>query len=176
METYIQPPRTGLEAFELMPEGTLCQLINDNIVMSPAPTPNHQRFSKQLFKAIERLVDAGDLGEVFFSPVDVYLNDKNVFQPDIVFVSKERFDIIDWNKGIMDAPDLAVEILSKGKRSYDLNEKKIAYERSGVKEYWVVDPKTKWCEGFILQNGKYESLGAGSGQLTIQMFNLSFSF
>ena len=44
METYIKPPRTGMEAFELMPEGTLCQLINDILIMSPAPTPSHQDF------------------------------------------------------------------------------------------------------------------------------------
>ncbi len=45
METYIRPPRTGMEAFELMPEGTFCQLINDVLIMSPAPTPNHQSAS-----------------------------------------------------------------------------------------------------------------------------------
>ncbi|MEJ7681201.1 MAG: hypothetical protein WKG06_25820 [Segetibacter sp.] len=55
METYVKPPRSGMEAFELMPEGTLCQLINDVLIMSPAPTPKHQLFSKQVFKAIERL-------------------------------------------------------------------------------------------------------------------------
>ena len=38
METYVKPPRTGMEAFELMPEGTRCQLINDYLIMSPAPT------------------------------------------------------------------------------------------------------------------------------------------
>lgn len=66
METMIKPPRTGMEAFKLMPEGTLCQLINDVLIMSPAPTPRHQHFAKQVFKAVERLVEMKDLGEVFF--------------------------------------------------------------------------------------------------------------
>lgn len=116
------------------------------------------------------------MGKVFFSPIDVYLNEKNLFQPDIVFISKDRSGIIDWKKGIMAAPDLVIEILSKGNEKYDLTEKKAVYEASGVKEYWVADPITKWCEGFILQNGKYQSLGEGNGQLTIQIFNLEFSF
>lgn len=176
METYIKPPRTGMEAFELMPEGTLCQLINDVLVMSPIPTPSHQRFSKQIFKAIERLVEARDLGEVLYSPIDVYLNKKNVYQPDIVFVAKEKAKIIDWDKGIMGAPDLVVEILSKGNKNFDLNKKKDAYENAGVKEYWVVNYKTKWCEGFVLENGVFKSLGEGNGQLTIQLFNLPISF
>jgi Uma2 family endonuclease len=176
METYVKPPRTGMEAFELMPEGTLCELINDNLVMSPAPTPGHQRFSKQLFKAIERLVEANDLGEVLYSLVDVYLNERNVYQPDIIFVSKEQTTIIDWNKGIMGAPDLVIEILSKGNKNYDLNKKKAVYEAEGVKEYWVVNYKTKWCEGFFLENGAYQSLGEGNGKPTIRMFDLPISF
>ncbi len=176
METYVKPPRSGIEAFELMPEGTLCQLINDVLIMSPAPTPKHQLFSKQVFKAIERLVEAKDLGQVFFSPIDVYLNNTNIFQPDIVFVSKERLHIIDWNKGIMGAPELVVEILSKGNKNDDLNRKKKVYEKSGVNEYWLVDPLTKWCEGFILENKEYKSLGEGNGLFTIKMFNLPISF
>ena len=72
-----------------------------------------------------------DLGEVFFSPIDVYLNETNVFQPDIVFISKEKLDIINWNRGIIGAPQLVVEILSKGNKNIDLNKNKKIYEQSG---------------------------------------------
>lgn len=176
METYIKPPRTGMEAFELMPEGTFCQLINDVLIMSPAPTPNHQSAVGIIYEKISGFVRTQKLGKVFFSPIDVYLNEKNIFQPDIVFISKDRSGIIDWKKGIMGAPDLVIEILSKGNEKYDLTEKKAVYEASGVKEYWVVDPSTKWCEGFILQNEKYQSLGEGNGQLTIRILDLAISF
>lgn len=175
METY-KPPRTGMEAFGLMPEGTYCQLINDSLIMSPAPTPNHQSALGMIYEEISRFVRAQKLGKVFFSPIDVYLNDKNVFQPDIIFISKNRSEIIDWKKGIMGAPDLVIEILSKGNEKYDLNEKKTMYELSGVKEYWVVDPTTRWCEGFVLENKVYKSLGEGNGLFTINMFNLAITF
>lgn len=88
-----------MEVFELMPEGTLCQLINDALVMSLAPAPDHQSTSGIIYEEISALVRSRKLGKVFYSPIDVYLDDKNVFQPDIVFVSKERSQIIDWNKG-----------------------------------------------------------------------------
>lgn len=176
METYVKPPRTGLEAFEIMPEGTLCQLINDVLIMSPAPTPNHQSASGIIYEEISGFVRTKKLGKVFYSPIDVYLNDKNVFQPDIIYIAKDRLEIIDWKKGIMGAPDLVIEVLSKGNETYDLTEKKTAYEVSGVKEYWVVDPETKWCEGFILENKVYKSVGEGNGQLNIRMFPLSVSF
>ena len=165
-----------MEAFELMPEGTFCQLINDVLIMSPAPTPHHQSASGIVYENISKFVRRGKLGKVFYSPIDVYLNDKNVFQPDIVFISKERLEIIDWNKGIIGTPDLIIEVLSKGNEKYDLNDKKTIYENAGVKEYLVVDPKTKWCEGFILENGAYKSLGEGDGQFTIKMFELVISF
>jgi Uma2 family endonuclease len=175
METMVLPPRTGMEAYELMPEGTLCQLINDVLIMSPAATPNHQRYSKKIFKAIEKYVEEKELGEVLYSPIDVYLNNQNVYQPDIVFVSNERSNIINWGKGIIGAPDLIIEILSKGNRKYDLKDKKDVYEQSGVKEYWVVDPETKWCEGFVLTGNKFQSSGEKTGQLCLRIIDLQIS-
>lgn len=87
METYVKPPRTGMEAFELMPEGTLCQLINDVLIMSPAPTTPHARVQRKIFSVLNNFVEEKQLGEVFFGPVDVYLNGKNAYQPDILFIS-----------------------------------------------------------------------------------------
>lgn len=173
METYTRPPRTGLEAFELMPEGTLCQLINDVLIMSPAPTPSHQETSKKIFTYLNSFVNNNNIGEVFYSPIDVYLNSKNAYQPDIVFVSNERKDIIDWNKGIIGAPDLVIEILSKGNRKYDLQDKMKVYEEEGVKEYWAIDYKSKVCKGFVLQNKKFETLEETTGNFIIRMFNLT---
>ena len=70
---------------------------------------------------------------------------------------------------------MVIEILSED-RNYDLKKKKKVYEETGVIEYWVIDPETKWCEGFILENGAYQSLGEGNGKLTIKMFDLPISF
>jgi Uma2 family endonuclease len=174
METMILPPRTGLEAFELLPEGTLCQLINDAIIMSPAPNTPHAIIQSRIFTNVYSHVEKNNLGVVFFAPVDVYLNAKNVYQPDIFFIKKEKAGII-LERGIYGSPDLIIEILSSD-RKYDLVVKKEIYEVSGVKEYWVVDPITKWCEGFVLQNGQYVSLAERFGQLTISMFDLPITF
>jgi Uma2 family endonuclease len=176
METMLHPPRTGLEVFEMLPAGTLCQLINNNIIMSPAATPSHQMLLDKLFSSIKRKVLANDLGTVFFSPIDVYLNNSNVYQPDIAYVAKARLGIINWDKGIMDAPDLAIEVLSKGNKKYDKVDKKKVYEQCGVKEYWLVDYKTKWCEGFELVDGKFVSLGTTTGRVHIKLLDVVFSF
>ena len=175
METMVRPPRTGMEAFKLMPEGTYCQLINDVLIMSPAPTTQHARIQGKIYSMIINHVLQNQIGEVYFAPVDVYLDTKNAFQPDIFYISNERKDIIKEN-GIYGPPDLVIEILSKGTRKTDLIKKKNVYEATGVKEYWVADPDTKWCEGFILENGLYKSLGEGNSRFTIKMFNLTISF
>jgi Uma2 family endonuclease len=175
MQILERPPRTGMEAFKLMPEGTSCQLINDVLIMSPSPTTPHARVQNKLFIGLYEHVEDKKLGEAFCAPVDVFLNNKNAFQPDILFVSNERKEIIK-EQGFYGAPDLIIEILSKGTRKHDLGKKKLVYEQSGVKEYWVVDPETKWCEGFILEEQQFKSIAEFTGSLTIQMFNLKISF
>ena len=54
MEAMLEPPRTGMQVFEMLPQGTRCQLINDTIVISPASLMDHQDLSRSIFKAIDR--------------------------------------------------------------------------------------------------------------------------
>ena len=79
------------------------------------------------------------------------------------------------DRGIFGVPDLVIEVLSSDK-NYDLVTKKAVYEKCGVKEYWVVDPITKWCEGFVLTDGSFVSVGEKTGQLLIKMFDLLITF
>jgi Uma2 family endonuclease len=129
VETILHPPRTGMEVFRLLPEGTPCQLINDTIVISPAPLLNHQVLYRNIFRAIDRKVVAHKLGETFFSLVDVYLDAKNVYQPDIVFIASNRAGILQEN-GIYGAPDLVIKILSKDTRSTGVIKKKYMKRRA----------------------------------------------
>ena len=173
MATYTTPPRTGREAFEMMPEGTLCQVVNDTLIMSPVPATTHARVQNRIVKDYD-YVEETSLGEVFCAPVDVYFNNKNIFQPDIVFVSTEKKGLIKRG-GIFGAPDLIIEILSEDKSS-DLMKKKSVYEQAGVQEYWVVDPKTKWCEGYRLINKASISSSEGYGQLVIHLLAFTLTF
>jgi Uma2 family endonuclease len=174
MEAVVRPPRTGMEAFKLMPEGTLCQLIDDALVMSPAPNIPHANAQNKIFNRLYNYVEENQLGIVFSPVVDVYLNKKNAYQPDIFFISTGNKDIIQTD-GIYGAPDLVIEILSKD-RNYDLKNKKAVYEQSGVKEYWVVDPETKWCQGFRLEDAKFTSLGEATGVIKLSLIDLAITF
>jgi Uma2 family endonuclease len=79
------------------------------------------------------------IGEVYISPIDVYLDDHNVVQPDVLFVSNERREIL-TDDGLHGAPDLVTEVVSPSNAQLDKTAKRRVYARHGVKELWLVDP------------------------------------
>ncbi len=137
--------------FAELPEGTLAQLLEGEIFMVPAPVPEHQRVSGKLFTRLLQYVERKNLGEIFFSPIDVFLDEHNVVQPDLVYISEEKRSII-GEKRIEGAPDWIAEILSEGNAYHDLKTKKKLYEKHGVAEYWIVDPMERSVE--VYRNGE----------------------
>jgi len=123
--------------------------------MTPAPNTIHQNIIVKMVYEIERFLQQHKIGKIFCAPTDVKFSETNVLQPDIVFISRERAGIITENN-IDGAPDLIIEILSPGTAYYDLIEKKEIYERFGVKEYWIVDPKKERVEIFLNVNSGFE--------------------
>lgn len=158
--------RHTIKEYKLLPENAPYQLIEGEFVMTPAPSPFHQIISANLFKAIAKFVDGKAAGIALYSPLDVYLGDENALQPDIVFISKQRQDIIE-NDGIHGAPDMVIEILSPSTAYYDIRKKFRIYEKAGVKEYWIVDPEMKSVELFSLTEQGTFLLSAGHTELRI---------
>ena len=97
-----------------LPEDKRYELVEGEFFMVPSPNYYHQVISKRLFRTLDDYVRKFGLGEVLYAPLDVILSEENVLQPDILFISKERFNII-TNKNIQGAPDLIIEILSSAK-------------------------------------------------------------
>jgi Uma2 family endonuclease len=78
------------------PDDKRYELVEGELLMTPSPATKHQRISRELEFEILKFVKANNLGEVFDAPCDVYLDNENVVQPDIFFISKERLNIIYW--------------------------------------------------------------------------------
>ena len=176
MEVLDQIPKTALDVFRLLPEGTLCEVIDNILYMSPAPKYTHQRLVLLLAKKISNHTDAANPGEVFISPVDVYFEDlSSAVQPDLIYISNENMGILHEDGYIYGAPDLVVEVLSID-RKRDLVFKKNLYERAGVKEYFVVDPATRKMQLFALENNSYKLVYDEKGLFKSPMLNLQFSF
>lgn len=169
------PPRNMLDLYKGLPEGTLCQLINNQIIMSPAPSNEHQKIAAKLFNQLMNFVEKESLGEARFAPYDVYLGKRNVFQPDILFIANHHLSNIQ-NDGLHGAPDLIIEILSPSTAKYDLEEKKDMYEQYGVQEYWIVDPSNKQVWGYQLIDKYYKELSTGPGKLDSSFLKTGFTF
>lgn len=143
---------------KLPDDGWQYEVIDGELFMTPAPTIQHQRASRNLGWATITFVRKRDLGEVFFAPIDVYLpGQETPVQPDIVFVRREREEII-RERGIEGVPDLIVEVLSPASWWKDRKVKYPLYERAGVPELWIVDPEGT-VEVYVLRGEVYALLG-----------------
>jgi Uma2 family endonuclease len=120
-------------------EARKAELIDGALILFPSPLDIHERLHGFLFHLIREYVDRFDLGEVRGSRSAVKLADDQIYQPDISFVSRDRLSLFE-RQGIFGAPDLVVEILSSSTAGYDRGPKLRAYERTGVREVWLVDP------------------------------------
>ncbi len=122
-----------------LPEDKRYEILDGELFVVPAPNIRHQRLSRKIFEFLLHQAQEKNLGEVLYAPCDVVLADETIVQPDILFVCKERFDII-GKENIAGPPDLVVEILSPGTRNRDTEIKRKLYAGFGVREYWIVDP------------------------------------
>lgn len=127
------------------------ELLNGKIVMMSSPSVNHNFVAGNIYHAFRSYLK-GKTCRAFSDGVDVYLTENDRVVPDAMIVCNK--DIIKLN-GIHGAPDLVVEILSPGTAKNDKGYKKDLYEKSGIKEYWIVDPVSRSIEAWLLSGGKY---------------------
>jgi Uma2 family endonuclease len=120
--------------------------------MSPSPNFYHQKLVGRLYHFIETYLEVHPLGELVIAPSDVFLDDTNVFQPDLYFVQSLNRRII-VKEGVCGAPDLVVEILSPSNIEDDRDKKRSAYASAGVKEMWIIDPEARQIEIYPLAQG-----------------------
>ncbi len=176
MNTLQTIPSSALDVFRMLPEGTRCEVLNNTLYMSPSPFFNHQQVLNQLNLRIATHVEEYRLGIVVIAPFDVYLEEQmSAVQPDLIFIKNKNKKIIKDDGYVHGAPDLIIEILSKDENR-DRKLKKGIYEKVGVKEYFIVDPKTKMVEAYILKDKKYVPVYAKKKQFQSALLKLEFAF
>jgi Uma2 family endonuclease len=171
------PPRTMMEVYKTLPEGTLAELIDNQLYMSPSPIFAHQKTVQEIFRKLCSEVSDKGRGEVIIAPFDVYLDEvKNVVQPDIIVVLNENRRIIDEKGYIHGVPDILIEILSPNNKDHDLILKKDLYERFGVKEYWIIDPESRASTVFELVSKQYKLVAEDMGVIKSKLLQTSIGF
>ena len=132
-----------IDDYYALPETVRWELIDGAFYDLGAPAMGHQRILGDLFILFRECADRHGMPcDVYLSPCDVRLDRDNytMVQPDLLVIcGKYDEDGIRYEG----APDLVVEILSPSTRRKDLFLKLNKYKNAGVREYWIVDPKTR---------------------------------
>ena len=125
------------------PPGERWELVDGEVLVTPAPHWVHQRVIARLFALIDPYVRAQAFGEAFLSPVDVKLEPGLVTQPDLLVVpSGELRTRSDTIRHLV----LAAEVLSPSSARHDRVKKRPAYQRNRVSEYWIIDEQSRTIE------------------------------
>lgn len=137
-----------------LPDGQRAELIDGEIYYMAPPSRTHQKISGSLFAEIHNYIK-GKKGkcEVFAAPFAVFLNkdDRDYVEPDIsIICDRDKID----ERGCNGAPDWIIEIVSPSTSRMDYGIKLFKYRSAGVREYWIVNPKTHTVNLFDLEHGE----------------------
>lgn len=139
---------------EALPEGKRAELIDGEMFIMEAPSMTHQKILGELYVQIYMHIkkNKGPC-EVFLAPFAVYVaNDtRNYVEPDVVVICQD--DKLD-ERGCHGAPDWVIEITSPSNKYMDYGRKLTLYQASGVREYWIVDPKQKYVTVYDFELGE----------------------
>jgi Uma2 family endonuclease len=131
-------------------------LIQGELIVSPAPTPEHQDIAFLIATVMNQVKKAG---KVVVAPIDVHLGGKTVFQPDVMWLAPDS-QCTQTPRYYQGAPDLVVEVLSPSTALRDKSVKFDLYEQFGVREYWLADYNAELIEIYVLAEGKFQRVGA----------------
>lgn len=158
-----QPTRTRITADEFFAlpeyqENEFIQLIDGEVVIGVAPVPKHGfNADNILYYLMTYARNHG--GKAASAPVEVMLDERNIYEPDVFYIAPDgpcRED----SRRYVGPPDLVVEVLSPGTAKYDKEAKYQAYERNGVREYWIVDPANETFELYTRDDdGTFQKAG-----------------
>jgi Uma2 family endonuclease len=160
----IQTKMTAAEFLQRPETNRHVELIDGEIVVS-APKASHQRASFESAKHIEIIAPHGI---VFQAPQDVYLDESNVVQPDVMWNGPDSQCILIDDSYWRGAPDLVLEILSPSNAAHDKRVKFQLYEKHGVREYWIMDIPAHRLEVWQRANEKFVLHGIfGTGEIFV---------
>jgi Uma2 family endonuclease len=152
---------TADEFLQIQDDGCFYELIDGVVVMSPSPSLEHQAVTMEVATQISLHLREHPVGRVF-PETDVHLGTGPtggdlVYRPEVMFVRSQRLGP-ETREKFFGAPDLVVEVISKGSRRFDTETKKRDYERFGVHEYWLIDPARNSMTFYRLEGGRFVEL------------------
>lgn len=136
---------TAAQVRELPDDGNRYEVVDGELLVTPAPRYDHQDAVAQLWRRLDDYLQIVLVGHATISPADVELDPHTLVQPD-VFVVKLVEGRRPKNWADLQGLLLAVEILSPSSARADRTVKRRRYQREGIPEYWVVDVDARLVE------------------------------
>jgi Uma2 family endonuclease len=140
MNTFVR--FTYEDLLQLPDDGKRHEIIGGELYTMPSPSPEHQDIVGEFFVELKLFLRTSPIGKVFVAPTDVIFHIDDVVIPDILFVSRERLDIIS-KRGVEGAPDLVIEVISPSSVKRDLEVKRKLCQREGVVVYIAVESEER---------------------------------
>lgn len=136
---------TVARVLALPDDGNRYEVVDGELLVSPAPSLLHQRAVRGLYRRLDPFVEAHDLGCVLHSPADIEFDERTLVQPDLFvapMIEGRRPRTWQEVRHLL----LAVEVLSPSTARADRQIKRRRYQRHGVSEYWIVDLEARLVE------------------------------
>ena len=130
------------------------EILEGQLLVTPPPSTEHQNVVTSLAALLFNDVRRHRSGKVLVAPCAVQLSDITVVEPDILFVSRPRMNII-LESRVDGPPDLVVEVLSPSTAKRDTDWKRQTYAYYGVPNYWVIDPDRRELVAYVLESADY---------------------
>jgi len=153
------------DLLETPDDGKRYEILEGELYVTAAPNLAHQHCVGMLLQIIGPHVRGQGLGRIFIAPTDVLLSNISVVEPDLVFISRQRLDLL-TPANVRGAPDLAIEVLSPSTERTDRGRKMEVYRQYGVPHYWLVDPAARFAEAHRLVEGQYQLAARADGDET----------
>lgn len=160
-----------IEDIYALPEGQRAELVDGQIYNMAPPSTMHQRILYAIARRISDYIDRKEGNcEVFLAPFAVFLNkdDRNYVEPDIsIICDSNKLD----DKGCHGAPDWIIEITSPGTSQIDYGIKLFKYRSAGVREYWIINPKTRIVNIFDFEHEQASNQYSFDDDIPVCIYN-----
>lgn len=152
------------------------EYINVEIVLLTSPNPYHQNISGNLYAKLRGYLKGKEC-KVFYAPFDVHffkhkIDTPDVMQPGLLIACDLEGNINEKDK-CLGAPTLCVEILSRNTRSRNMVDKLNTYIISGVKEFWVIDPKKRTVLIYVFKDLEIEEYASYKGNEILSSYHFT---
>ena len=141
--------------YDFVTENMKAEFISGEVVILSPVANEHESVSSELYTLLNIHVSLKNLGRVTHEKLLISLT-RNDYEPDICFFKKEKAAKFKEGQKIFPVPDMVVEVLSRSTEKNDRGIKFSDYALHGIKEYWIIDPRQKNIEKYLLKNKTYQ--------------------